>query len=607
MLKVQRFVFAGLCVLSFVFLFSVSTNAQAMPVYLYLETVDSNQKPIADARVDAVHPDLMQRNTKQTDEKGAAVFEYMMRLPAFSTFKISKPGYYPFDLFGLVRATFYDGEWTNYGYREKLTVELLKIPQNKAERKILGNEQTKRDFFSAVLAGDAAKVRRFLKSGIDPNISTDDLRGVPRPNGVPAMLYAADNADIETMNEFLAAKVNLRKENSKIRNVLAYYIGSLNPIKTDDNIPYEQRVKSFNEYIDTLIKAGASLDAVNSQGQTLLTVALRRNSVELVKKLIDRGVPVNAKNKSGSTVLAEMFDSAYYPEIDDWKGEIIKLLLKSGANPNTTNETNYDCNSPLMYSAKYGQIDFVKLLLSYKADVNLKCKSGDTALSLLSWNNTPNYAELLNLLIEAGADVNAAGESGITPLMAAVESGNISVVKMLLKKGAAVNAQDKFGRTALVFAVQGIFGKPDIEIVDLLLKSGADPNLTTNGTSYESFGTALAAAVWHEPLYCIYRWKSPDCGYRDNLQYASEDIVKLLLANKADVNLTFQNKDTPLIGAAKGGRTGAVKLLIEAGADVKGEQGGRAIKAAKEKMQYAKDKSQYEEVIKLLEAAGAKD
>lgn len=599
MSKVQQAFFVSFCVLLFLSLFPVSTNAQAMPVYLFLETVDSNQKPVAGARVDAPVSNYETQGSKQTDEKGAASFKYLMRLPDFSEFKISKQGYYPFDLFGLLRITFSSSAWIGYSDR-KLTVELLKIPQNKAERKILGNEQLKRDFFWAVLKGDAAKVRKFLKSGTDPNISTDALRGVPRPKDIPAMLYAADNADIETMNEFLAARVNLRQENSEIRNVLAYYLGSTNPIKRNENIPYQEQQKAFSNYIDALIKAGASLKATNGAGEMLLTIALRRNDIELIKKLIDHGAPVNAN------VLMSVFNFGY-SEKETFRFEVVNLLLKSGADPNVVFESDYGCDSPLMYAAKYGQMDFVKLLLAYKADANLKCKNGGNALNKLTWNYTPNYIELLNLLIEAGADVNAADESGITPLMVAVESGNISTIKMLLGKGALINAQDKLGRTALMFAVQGISGKPDIEIIDLLLKSGADVNLTTNGTSQESFGTVLSAAVWHEPLYCIYRWKSLDCWYRENVQYASEDIVRLLLANKADVNLTFKDKDTPLISAAKGGRIEMLKLLIDAGADVKGEQGKRALQAVKQKLNYVEDKSRFNEVIKILEVAGAKE
>jgi ankyrin repeat protein len=598
-------VFAGF----FIFLSSTAANAQAMTEYVFLEVVDTNQKPVANAKIEkSLSDEYGQTNdkNKQTDEKGAVTFQYVEPGPGPRLFDytISKPGYYPFDLFGLVRGIFYENP--RNAYNQKLAVELLKIPQNKAEKQILGNEQLKRDFFSAVLKGNTPQVRKMLKSGIDPNITTDDLRGVPRPKDIPAILYAADNADIETMNAFLAAKVDLRRQNSNIRNLLSYYIGSSQPFKPNERISYIEQLKDFNAYVDVLIKAGASLNSTDAAGQTLLTVAAKRNNVELVKKLLNYGVPINAKNRKGSTTLMEMFYVDYFLQVEAQRIEIINLLLKSGADPNILYEESWGCDSPLMNVSRYGQIDFVKLLLSFKANPNLKCKSGEAALNRVSPHNNSKYVEIVNTLVDAGADVNTSGEGGNTPLMTAVESGNISLIKKLLGKGANVNAQDNLGRTALMFSIQGIWGKPDIEIVELLLKSGADPNITTREVWGESYGTALSGAVWHEPLYCVARRDSPNCWYQDNLQYASEDIVKLLIANKADVNLTVGKKDTPIVSAAKGGRAEMVKLLIEAGADIKGEQGKLALKGAKEKMQYAKDKSGYEEVIKILEAARAK-
>lgn len=577
-----------------IFTFSIIANAQQIPSsYLFLEVVDSNKQPVTQAKVETPtnqHPS--NDKSKQTDEKGLVDFRFVGFRGLPKDFIISKSGYYDFDVLALFRISDYQRE---YSERQKFTVELLKIPQNRTEKKALGNEQLKREFFLAVIKGDVQEVRKLLKSkSIDPNISTVDLRGVPSPKELPAILYAADNANVEIIDEFLAAGINLRRENSNIHNLLSYYIGS------------QKAEKSFH-YVDKLIKVGADLNSANSQGETLLTVAAKRSYVDLVKKLLNYGVPINAKNKDGSTTLFRLFDFGYSSKIDDTKTEIIHLLLKSGADPNITYETDYGCDSPLLTMVEHRQTEFVKLLLSHQADVNLKCKNGDGVLNKTSsWIKFNETAELFNFLIDVGADVNSGGRSGITPLMIAVEAQNIPIIKKLLSKGAAINAQDKLGRTALIFAIQGLEGKPNLEIIDLLLKSGANPNLTVNEMNRESFGTALAGAVWHEPLYCRFDWKEATCWYRDNVQYASEDILKLLIANKADVNLTYGDKDTPLISAAKGGRADILKLLLENGADAKDEQGKKALKYAKEQLSYAKDKSKYEEVIKILEAAGAK-
>jgi ankyrin repeat protein len=55
-----------------------------------------------------------------------------------------------------------------------------------------------------------------------------------------------------------------------------------------------------------------------------------------------------------------------------------KILLDAGANVNLPDYTGV---TPLMSAASFSKIEIVKLLLSYKADVNMKTKYGTTTLS----------------------------------------------------------------------------------------------------------------------------------------------------------------------------------------------------------------------------------
>jgi len=55
--------------------------------------------------------------------------------------------------------------------------------------------------------------------------------------------------------------------------------------------------------------------------------------------------------------------------------------------------------------------------------------------------------------LDSGADVKARLVTDATPLMVAVEAGNLACVKLLVSRGANVNAKDELGNSALIYAV----------------------------------------------------------------------------------------------------------------------------------------------------------
>ena len=80
-----------------------------------------------------------------------------------------------------------------------------------------------------------------------------------------------------------------------------------------------------------------------------------------------------------------------------------------------------------------------------------------------------------DFLIANNANVNYTSQEG-TALMAATVKGNLDLVALLLKKGADPNLKNKTGITALMYAVQF----KNVDIVKLLLNSGANKSLQDN-------------------------------------------------------------------------------------------------------------------------------
>ncbi len=128
------------------------------------------------------------------------------------------------------------------------------------------------------------------------------------------------------------------------------------------------------------------------------------------------------------------------------KGDLaqVKKLLQKGANVNAKDAFSA---TPLHEAAEAGHKAVAQLLVSKGANVNAKAQDKSTPLHLAAAGYHKDIAELL---IVKGADVNAKDGSGNTPLHLAVEwSGDASlppaqkaVVELLLSKGADPKAQN---------------------------------------------------------------------------------------------------------------------------------------------------------------------
>jgi|GEM_PF-2241157 len=166
--------------------------------------------------------------------------------------------------------------------------------------------------------------------------------------------------------------------------------------------------------------------------------------------------------------------------------DVCKLLLEKTEDINLQNIKG----ESLLYIACHANLsDIVKLLLEKGADANLKNQMGDSPLIAACLNDS---ASIVKLLLEHNADVaSSTQDENTTPLMIAIDKGNLDIVKLLLEKNPAshVNLRDKEGLTSLMLAVYKMLKiqtenktqvedeKKYLEIILLLLKKGADPTI----------------------------------------------------------------------------------------------------------------------------------
>jgi len=128
-------------------------------------------------------------------------------------------------------------------------------------------------------------------------------------------------------------------------------------------------------------------------------------------------------------------------------------------------------NDKLLRASSEGDSKQVSTLLAAGADPN----ATDRLRTPLVYAILHSSMETVDALIAGGADVNRPSPMGTTPLYAACGMGSTEVVRLLIAKGADVNGRAlEEGITPLIAAINAEPIK--IEIIQLLLKSGADPN-----------------------------------------------------------------------------------------------------------------------------------
>lgn len=235
-----------------------------------------------------------------------------------------------------------------------------------------------------------------------------------------------------------------------------------------------------------LIKAKADINLPDPDGTTPLILALMNMRFDTAAYLISAGADVNKWDFYGNTPLYVAIDMNTLPRggrpdlpsLDTATGyQIAEMLLARGANPNAQLKLRPQYRNgvfdrggdqilstgatPLLLAAKVGDADSIKLLLKYKALVDLPNATGETPLMAAaglghSFNPTrgrfktdAEAAECVKLLKDAGASVNGADVYGLTALHGAAEHGWNDTVKVLVADGADLQPKDKKGLTPI--------------------------------------------------------------------------------------------------------------------------------------------------------------
>jgi ankyrin repeat protein len=385
-----------------------------------------------------------------------------------------------------------------------------------------GIAATDEALFKYAREGDAEKVGLLLRAGCSPNAEE-------KYSGRTALMYAAEKGHLELVQFLLASKAKVDQ--------------AVRPKVYRSGLPlpgWESRTEHPNPgwtalmfaaqaghcgILRTLLAAGADPNrqgvpnmSKSDNNSTALMLASQKGKIECVDLLLKVGANVNTTNLMGAT-----------PLLVAGNAEIAELLLKAGANINA--QELYGGNA-LRHAVARVDERMIRMLLAAGADIHARDQMGRTAMFSAR-------GKAIQVLVDAGADVNVKDNEGRTPLLhVARDGGYRGNVMTFFKAGASLEGLSPWD--AFLF-LQDAVNASDLTAVKAALEAGATINET------RAYGGHILFAAAH----------------RGNMA-----IVRVLLDRGADPNATHESGTTPLMQAAIRGHTDAIRLLLSRDANI---------------------------------------
>eukprot|EP00095_Tigriopus_kingsejongensis_P010708 maker-scaffold179_size282488-snap-gene-1.25 protein:Tk10708 transcript:maker-scaffold179_size282488-snap-gene-1.25-mRNA-1 annotation:"ankyrin repeat and kh domain-containing protein 1" len=174
--------------------------------------------------------------------------------------------------------------------------------------------------------------------------------------------------------------------------------------------------------VKLLLDMGSDINAqIETNRNTALTLACFQGRHEVVSLLLDRKANVEHRAKTGLTPLMEAASGGYVV--------VGRVLLDKGADVNAPPVPS-SRDTALTIAADKGHYRFVELLLSRRAQVDVRNKKGNSSLWLAC---NGGHLDVVQLLYSAGADIDSQDNRKVSCLMAAFRKGHHKVVKWMVK------------------------------------------------------------------------------------------------------------------------------------------------------------------------------
>ncbi len=258
----------------------------------------------------------------------------------------------------------------------------------------------------------------------------------------------------------------------------------------------------YQEIVQTLLQFNSQVNAINAYGQTALTFAVAHNNEPIVALLLQAKAQVNLPGttpvivhavKNGNPTLVKMLldvgANTFLPDqtpilslcVDSSLSSYAKeenyllvadILMKHGLNVNAVD----DYNETALYKATHqGLLNFMNLFLQNGASVKIADKTGRTPIQIA------RDIDSLKLLLQFGADINEKDNEGNTFLHSISSNGEFAdKLAWIIQQGAKIDAKNNKGYTPVRVALENVWHAENFDLAHNFFSLGADKNSIDN-------------------------------------------------------------------------------------------------------------------------------